>query len=486
MIRHMLILGATGDLTFRYLLPALAQLREADELPEGFTISALARDDRDTRSYRAQAEERLTRHAADVSEEARSGLAGAIEYHRADVTDPERVRAALGDVRREEPVVAYLALPPSVFAPAIEAVQEAGLAEGSRVVVEKPFGEDLEAARGLNRLLHEAFPEEAVFRADHFLGLQTVQNVLGLRFANRVFEPVWNRQHVERVEIVWDETLALEGRAGYYDTAGALKDMIQNHLLQLLCLVGLEPPLSLDERDLRDRKVDLLRAVRRLSPEEAARLSVRARYGAGRIGDREVPAYAEEAGIDPQRETETFAQVTLFVDNWRWSEVPFVLRTGKALARDRAEISVHFRPVPYLAFGQKADLEPNVLTLGLNPDRISLGVEINGPGDPFDLEHVELGAELAPQDVPAYGRLLLNVLEGDPTLSIRADEAEESWRIVEPFLQAWEEDRAPLLEYPAGSAGPEVAEPTVPNGGMARAPRGTSAGETPEPSPSAT
>ncbi len=216
----------------------------------------------------------------------------------------------------------------------------------------------------------------------------------------------------------------------------------------------MEPPLTLHERDLRDRKVDVLRAVRCLSTEEIERGTVRARYGAGRIGDREVPAYAEEEGVDPERGTETFAEVTLFVDNWRWPGVPFVLRSGKALSRDRAEIVVRFRPVPHLAFGQGPEPEPNVLRLGMEPDRIAVSVNINGPGDPFDLEHIELGAKLAPQDPPAYGRLLLAVLEGDTTLSIRADEAEESWRIVEPILEAWAEGRVPLLEYPAGSNGP--------------------------------
>ena len=457
MIRHMLILGATGDLTFRYLLPALAQLRDAGELPEGFTISALGHHDWDTESYRAHVGERLARHAADVSEEARSGLAEAIEYHRADVTNPERVRAALGD-GSEGSVVAYLALPPSVFAPAIEVLKKAGLAEGSLVVVEKPFGEDLEAARNLNRLLHETFPEEAVFRADHFLGLQTVQNVLGLRFANRVFEPVWNHDHVERVEIVWDETLALEGRAGYYDTAGALKDMIQNHLLQLLCLVGMEPPITLHEHDLRDRKVDLLRAVRRLSPEEAKTHTVRARYGAGRIGEKEIPAYTAEEGVDPSRGTETFAQVTLMVDNLRWAGVPFVLRGGKALSHFRGEIAVHFKAVPHLAFQRADDPRPNVLRVGLGPDRVTLNLNVNGPYDPFDLECIELGADFAPQEFfAAYERLFLDLIEGNTTLFVRADEAEEAWRGSAPILDAWGKDLGPLLEYPAGSDGPNEA-----------------------------
>lgn len=457
MIRRMAIFGATGDLTSRYLLPALARLHEAERLPDGFEISCLARDDWDTRAFRGFVEARLAEHAADVSTQARSGLVEMLEYHQADATDRERVAEALGS--SGEPVVAYLALPPAVFAPVVGILTDIGLPEGSRIVVEKPFGEDLESARELNRLLHDAFPEEAVFRADHFLGLQTFWNVLGLRFANRVFEPLWNHEHVERVEIVWDETLTLEGRASYYDTAGALKDMIQNHLLQLLCLVAMEPPITLHERDFRDRKADVLRSVRRLSPEEAERRSVRARYTAGRIGDREIPAYAEEEGIDPGRETETFAQVTLAIDSRRWSDVPFVLRTGKALSRDRAELAVHFKPVSHPAFGQRTEPHPNVLRLRLDPDRIHLAVNVNGPGDPFDLEHVELGAELTPQDPPAYGRLLQGVLEGDPTLSIRADEAEESWRIVMPILEAWGEGRVPLLEYPAGSDGPrEVAE----------------------------
>lgn len=454
MIDRLTIFGAAGDLTSRYLVPALARLHEADLFPDSLSILGISIEDWDTARFRRHIAERLDIHAVGISHATREAILARMEYARADVTDPGQVAAALGPLRA--PIVAYLALPPAFARPTIEALATLDMPEGSRIVAEKPFGTDFESARELNRLIHTTFDERAVFRVDHFLMKQTIQNVLGLRFANRVFEHLWSRDHVERVEIIWDETVALEGRASYYDHAGALRDMVQNHLLQLVCLVGMEPPVTFGERDLRDRKVDVLRAVRRLSPEEVEQHTVRARYGAGRDGDREVPAYADEPGIDRSRGTETFAQVTLRIDNGRWADVPFVLRTGKALARSRREIRVHFRPVPHLAFEGPAP-RANVLRLEMDPDRMALLININGPGDPFDLECVDLDAQLSPQDLPAYARLLLAILEGDVTLSIRGDEAEESWRIVEPILEVWASGRGPLLEYPAGSDGPPQA-----------------------------
>ena len=452
MIRRLVIFGASGDLTSRYLLPALAQLYEATRLPGSFAILGVARDDWDTEAFRRHMRKQLEHHAPGVSLSAREAVVSLLEYRRADVANPSEVSKALGAL--DEPLVAYLALPPSLFAPTIKALAAAGLPDGSRIVIEKPFGENLTSAQELNRIIHETFPERAVFRIDHFLGHQNVLNILGLRFGNRVFEPLWNSQHVERVDIIWDETLTLEGRAAYYDAAGALKDMVQNHLLQLLCLIGMEPPSTLAEPDFRNRKVDLLRAVRRLSPAEVERWTVRGRHGAGRIGDRQVPAYVDEEGVDPERGTETFAQVTLFIDNWRWAGVPFLLRSGKALERDRREISIHFKSAPRYPFAPDGDPCPNLLRLEIDPDRVVLGVNINGPGDPHALEYVELDRALAPQEPPAYGRLMLDVLRGDFTLSIRDDEAEEAWRIIEPILDAWKEGRVPLLEYPAGTAGP--------------------------------
>jgi glucose-6-phosphate 1-dehydrogenase len=451
-IERLLIPGISGDLAARKLAPALAALVAANQLPERFSVVGMARHPWDDAALKAHMHAALARHAAELGPHVHERLLEMFEYRAGDVTDPAAL-AHLLDAAGGEPALLYMALPPRITQAVAEQLSEVSLPRGARIVCEKPFGTNLRAAEALNRTLSRTVPEDGVFRVDHFLMKQTVQNILGLRFGNRLFESAWNREHVDRVEIVFDEAVALEGRAGYYDRAGALRDMIQSHLLQLVCLLAMEAPQTLGERDLRDRKVQVLRAVRRMSPEEVGRHTVRARYTAGRTGEQEVPDYVDEPGVDAERATETFAEVVLHVDNWRWAGVPFVLRSGKALARDRRTIAVHFRRVPHIAF-KRSEPCGNVLRLDLDPDRMALAVNVNAEGEPFRLVCIALDAELPAQRLPAYARLLADALEGDVTLSIRGDEAEEAWRIVTPILDAWAAGRAPLREYPAGSAGP--------------------------------
>jgi glucose-6-phosphate 1-dehydrogenase len=437
---RLLLFGGTGDLAARSLYPALAALAEDGRLPDPFHVVATGSREQTDDEFRDRVRESLDEHGDDAGEDARRRILDAVRYRRADLDDPAAVAALVRDVPGEGPLVAYLALPPGRFPDAIAGLTAAGLPDGSRLVVEKPFGEDLASAQRLNALIHEHFDEAEVFRVDHFLAKQTVHNVLGLRFANRLFEPVWSNQHIDRVEITFDETLALEGRAQYYDGTGALVDMVQNHLLQLLCLVAMDPPSSLDGDDLRDRKVSVLRSVRAVPAR-----SVRARYD----------GYVDEEGVDPSLDTETFAEVTLHVDSWRWSGVPFVLRSGKALGEERREIVIRFKPVPHLAFGERTPPEPNAIRLQLGPDRLSLDLSMNSDGELFDVGPVVLDTELRPPDLPAYANVLVHAFEGNPTFSIRGDEAEEAWRVVEPVREAWRAGDVPMRTYRAGSSGPE-------------------------------
>jgi glucose-6-phosphate 1-dehydrogenase len=445
-IRRLVVFGGTGDLMGRYLLPGLAALQVRGHLPERFELICTGRRDWDDERFRNWATDWLERRDG-----AATALIEASRYRRLDLDDPASVAACLSG---EGPVAVYLALPPAVFPTAVSALYKAGLPEDSTVILEKPFGEDLDSAVTLNRLLAEQLDERRVFRVDHFLAMTTVQNVLGTRLANRVLEPIWNGAHIDEIEIVWDESLALEGRAGYYDHVGALRDMVQNHLLQLLCLVAMEPPISLEERDLRDRKVDVLRSVRPLESRDIATRTRRARYRAGRVCGREISPYVDEDGVTPEHGTETFAEMVLELDSWRWSGTRFLLRTGKALAQDRKEIVVHFRPVPHHPFDQPQAPAANLLRFGLDPAGLSLELTGTGPAATLSLVPLVLSAAMQPPELPAYGRILLDVLRGDATLSIRADEAEQAWRIVTPVLEGWSRNLAPLEEYEAGSHGP--------------------------------
>jgi glucose-6-phosphate 1-dehydrogenase len=451
MINRLAIFGATGDLTARYLLPALASLRAAGDIDDSFQLIGAGREEWSDADFRQWVADQLDQHAAKIPSGVRTAIASGSRYRHVDLGDPASVaRVVDGDA----PIACYLALPPAVFPMAVSALHDAGLPEGSRIVVEKPFGEDLSSAIELNRLLDETVTEQAVFRVDHFLAMTTVQNLLGTRLANRVFEPIWNSANIAEIDISWDESLALEGRAGYYDGVGALKDMLQNHLLQVLCLIAMEPPISLGERDLRDRKVDVLRAVSPLTGQDIAQTTYRGQYAAGHIGKRQVPAYVDEEGVDPAHRTETFAQIELRLDNWRWPDTVFRLRTGKALEHDRKEVTVHFRHVPHLPFAHRGDEAPNQLRFGLDPESVTL--ELTGVGPRArTLTPISLAAALEPPELPAYGHLLHEVISGDAALAIRGDEAEESWRVVAPVIEAWSRNQVPLELYPAGSAGPD-------------------------------
>jgi glucose-6-phosphate 1-dehydrogenase len=433
-IRRLVLFGASGDLAGRYLLPALAALEAQDRLPDGFRLTGAAVEAWEDAAFREHAAAQLERHTAGAS--ARRGLLDSLAYRQVDLADAGSVAAAVGaeDGAESEPVVAYLALPPGVFPDAVNALGHAALPPGSRIAVEKPFGEDLEGAGELNGLLERAVGsggEHAIFRVDHVLGMATTQRLLELRLANPGLDCLWNAGGIDAVHLLWEETLALEGRAGYFDHAGMLKDVVQNHLMQLLGLVAMEPPSGPGDDELRDRKVEALRSIRPLVAGEVAVRTRRGRYEAGVIDGREIPAYADEEGVAPERETETFAELRLELDSDRWRGTSFVLRAGKALAQRKKGILVRFRA--------GADL----------------WVGIDGPED-IRLEIGDIGLSAPPprSELPAYGRVLLDVLDGGSALSVRGDEAEEAWRVVMPVLEGWSAGDVPLLSYAAGSTGP--------------------------------
>ena len=447
-IRTLVVLGADGDLTRRLLLPGLASLLGSD-WNEGRSIELLGAglSELDDQQWRQRVEEAFADggRGARVSRTARHS-----SYRTCDVTSVEDLGSLLAEC--DGTPALFFALPPAVTARACQALQQVDLPEGTVLAMEKPFGTDSAGARELNELVATLVPENQVFRIDHFLGRSDVLNILGTRFANRLLEPVWNNQHVESIEIVYDESLGLEGRAGYYDKAGALVDMLQSHLLQVMALLMMDPISRVDERELRDAKGQVLRATRlRGTPREASR---RARYTAGTLDGRKLPAYSREPGVEASRRTETLAEVTVEVDTWRWAGVPVVLRSGKALGRPRKEAVITLRRTPHLPAGLVGNDTRDQITIGFKPARLAFHLDVSGPGDPFDLETASPEAELAAGDLLAYGEVLAGILDGDPLLAVRGDNAEECWRIVEPVIHAWREDEVPLDTYAAGSDGP--------------------------------
>ncbi|RFA15287.1 glucose-6-phosphate dehydrogenase [Subtercola boreus] len=448
LIGTLVILGASGDLSARLLLPGLAQLLTSEPDRRLTLIGAGTEAWTDEEWHKV-----VTTSFAEVnaSGETVAGILKDSHYFQADVTKPDDLQMIL-DACDGVPAI-YFALPPAVAALACEALASVKRPDGLTLALEKPFGTDEQSAIALNELLLKLVPEEQVHRVDHFLGRSTVLNLLGLRFANRIFEPVWNAEHIEKIEIIYDEQLALEGRARYYDKAGALVDMVQSHLLQVMAVVAMEPPSTLQSNDLRDAKQLVLRATQ-VWQGDAIAASRRARYTSGEVQGRQLPSYVDEAGVDPSRETETLAEVTFEVNTWRWAGIPFTLRSGKALAERRREIVITFRPARQLPVGLKGHNDPTVLRVFLAPDEMSLEININGPGDPYELERISLDAHFGDGQLLAYREVLAGILDGDSSLSVRGDSAVEGWRIVAPIVEAWRHDEVPIDDYHAGTEGP--------------------------------
>ncbi|GAA3936958.1 glucose-6-phosphate dehydrogenase [Microbacterium soli] len=448
----LLILGASGDLTSRLLLPAIGQLlaRQPDRT---LTLRGAGSDDWTQKRWRECV--RAAFASSDAADEV-SRVKGTA-YTKADVTDRDALAALVEGVQGR--LVIYFALPPAVTIAACEVLREITLPENTVLALEKPFGADERSARELNELVQQLVPENRIFRVDHFLGRSTLLNVLGVRFANRLIEPVWSADHVQSVLVRYDEALALENRARYYDGAGAMIDMIQSHLLQVLAILAMEQPHDLDELDLRDAMAAALRATR-IWDDNPTRSSRRARYTAGHLGAktdaRDVPSYVDEDGVDPARDTETLAEITCEVHTARWSGVPFTLRSGKAMTERCAEIIVTFKPVRHIPdglTGQPSD--GGVLRFVLGPDQIDLVLNVNGGDDPFALRRDVLSSALGKGTLLAYTEVLSEILDGDVTLSVRADAAEQCWRIIQPVRDAWARGDVPMDEYTAGSTGPQ-------------------------------
>jgi glucose-6-phosphate 1-dehydrogenase len=466
----LVIFGASGDLTQKKLFPALYSLAFRKLLPDRFAVLGVARSEETDEEFKERMKESVQQHSRDeFRDDVWASLGRGMRYVATDFADEggeNEVASTLEKLDRERGLegnrLYYLAIPPSVFPTVVEALGKRRSARGwTRLIVEKPFGRDLQSACRLNDVIHEHFTEDEVFRIDHYLGKETVQNMLALRFANGIFEPIWNRQFIDHVQVTVAESIGIEGRAGYYEQAGAIRDIFQNHLLQLLAITAMEPPIDFTAESVRNEKVKVLRAMHTPGPKSV----VRGQYGRGFVEGEEVSGYREEEGVDAQSMTETYVAAKLYVDNWRWADTPFYVRMGKRLPRRETTIAIQFKRAPHPPFEEtSADgLRPNVLLVHIQPDEgvsLAIGAKVPGQGMTIRTVHMDFlyGGAFRTGMPEAYERLILDCMLGDATLFTRTDEVVEQWKLVDAMVAPWLRDRPSFPNYAAGTWGPPSAD----------------------------
>jgi glucose-6-phosphate 1-dehydrogenase len=466
----LVIFGASGDLTQKKLFPALYSLAFRRLLPSRFVVVGVARSEETDEEFKERMKEAVQEHGRDeFQDDVWETLAEGMRYVATDFADEggeDEVAETLTELDEERGLggnrVYYLAIPPSVFPIVVGALGHRRSTKGwTRLIVEKPFGHDLASAQELSRTIQEHFSEDEVFRIDHYLGKETVQNMLALRFANGIFEPIWNRQFIDHVQITVAESIGIEGRAGYYEQAGAIRDIFQNHLLQLLAITAMEPPIDFTAESVRNEKVKVLRSLHTPGPKSV----VRGQYGRGFVEGEEVPGYREEEGVAPDSMTETYVAAKLYVDNWRWADTPYYVRMGKRLARRETTIAIQFKRAPHPPFEETAaeGLRPNVLLVHIQPDEgvsLAIGAKVPGQGMTIRTVHMDFlyGGAFRTGMPEAYERLILDAMLGDATLFTRTDEVEEQWKLVDAMVAPWKRDRPSFPNYAAGTWGPPSAD----------------------------